>query len=49
MTSDKLENAVEILIIKAAETEKSEDAMCFSQAACNAASAMRVLKEAAKN
>lgn len=31
---------VESLVKKAAEAEKSEDAMRFSQAACNAANAM---------
>ena len=31
---------VEALIEKAAKTEKSEDALRFSQAACNAANAM---------
>lgn len=31
---------VEILIDKAAKAEKSEDALRFSQAACNAANAM---------
>ena len=32
--------AVETLIDKAAKAEKSEDALRFSQAACNAANAM---------
>ncbi len=31
---------IEILIDKAAEAEKSEDALRFSQAACNAANAI---------
>lgn len=31
---------VEVLIDKAAKAEKSEDALRFSQAACNAANAM---------
>lgn len=34
---------VEMLIDKAANADKSEDAMRFSQAACNAASAMRCI------
>jgi len=37
---------VETLIGKAAAAEKSEDAMRFSQAACNAANAMCSLKAA---
>ena len=37
---------VETLIGKAAEAEKSDDAMRFSQAACNAANAMCALKAA---
>lgn len=44
MNNDK-QTAVETLIDKAAKSEKSEDAMRFSQAACNAASAMSVLKK----
>jgi hypothetical protein len=43
---DNLAKAVEALIIKAAETVKSEDAMRFSQAACNVANALCVLKGA---
>lgn len=39
MTTDSKTN-VEKLIDKAAEAEKSEDAMRFSQAACNAANAL---------
>lgn len=39
---------VEDLIAKAANTEKSEDAIRFSQAACNAANAMRVLADTPK-
>lgn len=35
-----MEKHVEVLIKKAAEAEKSEDAMRLSQAACNAANAM---------
>jgi hypothetical protein len=37
---------VEQLITKAAKAEKSEDAMRFSQAACNAANAMCALRHA---
>ena len=37
---------VEALIAKAAVADKSEDAMRFSQAACNAANAMCALKAA---
>lgn len=40
---------VESLIDKAASAEKSEDALRFSQAACNAANAMCALKSAQKN
>lgn len=35
---------IETLIDKAAKAEKSEDAICFSQAACNAANALCALK-----
>lgn len=38
--------SVEALIAKAAEAEKSEDAMRFSQAACNAANALCSLADA---
>lgn len=37
------ENHVEGMIAKAAQAEKSEDAMKFSQAACNAANALATL------
>jgi len=37
---------VEALIDKAASAEKSEDALRFSQAACNAANAMCAVKTA---
>lgn len=40
---------VEDLIRKAGESEKADDALKFSQAACNAANAMCALKEAVKN
>jgi hypothetical protein len=39
----KSKEAVEKLIEKSANAEKSEDAMRFSQAACNSANAMRAL------
>lgn len=35
-----MKKEIEILIKKAANAEKSEDAMRFSQAACNAANAL---------
>lgn len=41
--SDK-STEVEALIDKAAKAEKSDDALRFSQAACNAANAMCALK-----
>jgi hypothetical protein len=37
-------NEVELLLEKAAAAEKSEDAMRFSQAACNAANAFCALR-----
>ncbi len=40
--SDETKN-IEELVRKAAEAEKSEDAMRYSQAACNAANAIAVL------
>ena len=45
MITDKTKE-VESLIIKAAEADKSEDALRFSQAACNAANAMCAVKSA---
>ena len=36
-------NQVEALVKKAAEAANSSEAMAFSQAACNAANALRVL------
>lgn len=39
-------NYVEELITKAAKAEKSDDALKFSQAACNAANAMCALGSA---
>lgn len=41
-----MNNEIEILIRKAAEAEKSEDALRFSQAACNAANAVCSAKTA---
>ncbi len=38
-----MEKHVETLVKKAADAERSEDAMRFSQAACNAANAMCAL------
>lgn len=46
--TDTQKDHVEALIKKAAVAEKSDDAMKFSQAACNAANAMNALKTAAK-
>jgi hypothetical protein len=40
------EQEVLILITKAAETEKADDALKFSQAACNAANALCALASA---
>lgn len=44
--TDTIETHIEALIKKAAEADKSDDAMRFSQAANNAANAMLALKEA---
>ena len=41
---NEIQKYVEELAKKASEAEKSEDAMRFSQAACNAANALAVLK-----
>ncbi len=41
-------NEVNALIDKAAKAEKSEDALRFSQAACNAANAMCAAREASR-
>jgi hypothetical protein len=46
MTNNDKRSEVEKLIDKAAEAEKSEDALRFSQAACNAANAMCAIKTA---
>lgn len=43
---DDLVKAVEAMIQKAAQAEKSDDALKFSQAACNAANAMCSLNHA---
>lgn len=43
---DELAKAVEVMIQKAAQAEKSDDALKFSQAACNAANAMCSLNHA---
>ena len=40
-------NEIETLIDKAAHADKSEDALRFSQAACNAANAICAVKTAA--
>lgn len=42
--SENSEKEIRALIAKAANSEKSEDAMRFSQAACNAANALCALK-----
>ena len=39
MKNENKQSEVELLIEKAAKSEKSEDALRFSQAACNAANA----------
>ena len=41
---DKQKKEVQLLIEKAAKSEKSDDAMRFSQAACNAANALGTLE-----
>lgn len=43
---DKLVEAVELLIQRAAKTQDSHEALQFSQAACNAANAMCSLNHA---
>lgn len=40
MKTVELVKQVEAMILKAAEAERSDDALKFSQAACNAANAM---------
>lgn len=44
-----MEKHVDALIVKAATAEKSDDALKFSQAACNAANAMCALNAAKGN
>ena len=41
--TDEVKKQIDSLIQKAAEAEKSDDALKFSQAACNAANAMCAL------
>lgn len=43
---DTIETVVEALVKKAGEAAKSDDALKFSQAACNAGNARRVLIDA---
>lgn len=43
MDESKIVRAVEAMVLKAEKSEKSEDALRFSQAACNAANALRCL------
>jgi hypothetical protein len=40
MKKEEITSQIETLIMRAAHAEKSDDAMKFSQAACNAANAM---------
>lgn len=44
-----MEQHVNALIVKAANAEKSDDVLKFSQAACNAANAMCALSAAKQN
>jgi hypothetical protein len=44
-----MEKHVEAMVKKAAEAEKSDDALKFSQAACNAANAMCALGTAKRD
>jgi len=44
MKTEALIKQIEALVLKAAEAEKSDDALKFSQAACNAANAMAQMK-----
>lgn len=44
-----MEKQVEDLVKKAAEAEFPDDAMKFSQAACNVANAMRAVADVMKN
>ena len=49
MTTQTPLDRVLILIVKAAEAEKADDAMKFSQAACNAANALCALASTKQN
>jgi hypothetical protein len=49
MTTQTPLDRVLILIVKAAEAEKADDAMKFSQAACNVANALCALASAKQN
>lgn len=42
---DELKKCVEVLVKNAAETKSAVDSLQFSQAACNAANAIRILVE----
>jgi len=44
--ADKMGEHIEAMIVKAAQADKSDDALKFSQAACNAANAMCALGNA---
>ena len=46
MSKEELVKEVEKLIKKAGDSEKADDALKFSQAACNAANAMVAMKNA---
>ena len=46
MKYDDVTSAVEALVAKAAAAERADDALKFSQAACNAANAMCATKTA---
>ena len=48
MMADKSQQ-IEVLIDKAAKAEKSEEALRFSQAACNVANALCAAKNTASN
>jgi hypothetical protein len=45
MNNDNKRKEIELLIDKAAQTHDSQDALRFSQAACNVANAMRCVVE----
>ena len=48
MGNDKFDTSVEELVTKAEKAEKSEDALRFSQAACNVANARISAREGKK-